>query len=84
MKLINEVPVWGEPVDEFNDVVSRTKLIRTENAEVLTAFDRCYDECGPPDHRILHKAFFCALDTAIRTVTDDESLRTPEKGRPLC
>lgn len=67
-------PRWKN-LDEFNDVVSHKKLIETQNAEVLKAFDRCYSECGPPDHRILHKAFFCALDTAIRTVTDDESLR---------
>lgn len=71
--------------EEYQASYNKRALIVKENAEVLTAFDRCSIECGPPDMSALQKAFFCTLDAAIRTVTqdEDESL-TLTSGKPLC
>lgn len=69
--------------EQYDICLAKRQLIAKENAEVLTAFDRCARECGGPDIKDLQQAFFCALDAAIRAVTHDESLGALE-GRPRC
>lgn len=56
----------GLHIGSETECYARVRQIQRENAKVLTAFDRCYAECGPPDVRDFQKAMFCIAQNLKR------------------